>query len=131
MSSFTDDMENSVLSHYFRNGTGAVFTAPVTVYAALFTVAPTDSTAGTEVTGAGYVRKAVTFNAASGGTVTNNGAVSWTASGGNYGSVVAIGLMTASTAGSLMAYDDFTSATVNDGDTISFADGTGITVTVT
>lgn len=130
MSTFTDAMENSVLSHYFRNGTGATITAPATVYMSLYTVAPTDSTAGTEVTGGGYTRQTVTFNAASGGTITNNGAVSWTASGANYGDVVAVGFMDASTAGNLMAYDGITTATVNDGDTISFADATGISISL-
>ena len=127
MSSFTDTLENNVLDHYFRNQASI---APATVYLSLFTVAPTDSTAGTEVTGGGYARQAIAFDAASGGVTQNTAAESFTASGANFGTVVAIGLHTASTAGTLLAYDGITSAVVNDGDTINFAIG-AITITVT
>jgi hypothetical protein len=49
----------------------ATFTGPATVYSALFTVSPSDSTAGTEVTNAstGYTRVATTF-CTNGATVT-------------------------------------------------------------
>lgn len=127
MSSFTDTLENNVLDHYFRNQASI---APATVYLSLFTVAPTDSTAGTEVTGGGYARQAIAFDAASGGVTQNSAAESFTATGANFGDVVAIGLHTASTAGTLLAYDTITTATVNDGDTINFAIG-AITITVT
>lgn len=40
----------------------AAFTAPATLYLALYTVAPTDNGGGTEVTGGSYARKAVTNN---------------------------------------------------------------------
>lgn len=120
MSSFSDFLENELLDHAFVN---AAYTAPATVYLALYTVAPTDAGGGTEVTGGGYARQAVTFGAASGGAISNTGAVSFTASGANYGTVVAVGIFDASTAGNLMAWDAITSAVVNDGDTINFAIG--------
>lgn len=120
MSSFSDFLENELLDHAFRN---AAYTPPATVYMALFTVAPTDAGGGTEVSGGGYARQSVTFGAASGGAISNTGAVSWTASGANFGSVVAVGFFDASTAGNMMAWDAITSATVNDGDTLNFAIG--------
>lgn len=78
MSSFTDYLENAALNHIFRN---VAMTSPGAVYIALFTVAPTDAGGGTEVTGSGYARQAVTFGAAVGGAIANTGAVSFTASG--------------------------------------------------
>lgn len=120
MSSFTDYLENAVLDYVFRN-TGTP--TSTTVYLALFTVAPTDSTTGTEVTGGGYARQAVTFGAAAAGAISNTGAVAFTASGANYGDVLAVAICDAVSAGNQLAWDGITTATVNDGDTINFAIG--------
>lgn len=120
MSSFTDYLENAALNHIFRN---TALTSPAAVYLALFTVAPTDAGGGTEVTGAGYARQAITFGAPAGGAIANTGAVSFTASGGNFGSVVAVGIFDAATAGNMLAWDAITAATVNDTDTLEFAIG--------
>lgn len=64
MSSFSDYLENKVLDHVYRN---VAYTAPTGTYLALYTVAPTDAGGGTEVTGGGYARQAITFGASSGG----------------------------------------------------------------
>ena len=127
MSSFSDYLEDAVLDHVFRN---VALTSPTTVYLALFTVAPTDAGGGTEVSGAGYARQAITFGAASGGVMNNSVAVSFTASGGNYGDVLAVGIFDALTVGNLLAWDGITSATINDGDTLNF-DTSNITLTLT
>jgi len=120
MSSFSDYLEDAVLNHVFRN---SALTSPTTTYLALYTAAPTDAGAGTQVTGAGYARQAITFGAPSGGAIANTSAVSFTAAGGNYGNVVAVGIFDAATAGNLLAWDEITSATVNDTDTLNFAIG--------
>jgi hypothetical protein len=127
MSSFSDYLENELLDHVFRN---AALTSPSAVYLALYTVAPTDAGGGTEVSGSGYAREEITFGAASGGAISNTAAVEFTASGGNFGTVVAVGIFDASTSGNLLAWDGITSAEVNDGDTISFAIG-DIDITLT
>lgn len=120
MSSFSDYLEDAVLDHAFRN---TALTSPTTVYLALYTVAPTDAGGGTEVSGGGYARQSITFGAASGGAMSNTAAVSFTASGANFGDVLAVGIFDALTVGNLLAWDGITSATVNDGDTIEFAIG--------
>lgn len=124
MSSFTDYLENAVLDHVFRN---TALTSPTTVYAAAFTVAPTDSTSGTEVANSNaYARKDITMGAASGGTMSNSSAVTFaTANGGNWGDIVAIGIMDSQTygAGNLLAYDGVTTTTINDGDTLQINSG--------
>jgi len=120
MSSFSDYLENAVLNYVFRN-TGTPTTA--TVYLALYTVAPTDAGGGTQVTGGGYARQAITFGASSGGAIANTSAVAFTASGAAYGDVLAVGVFDALTAGNLLAWDAITSATIGDGDTLNFAIG--------
>ena len=127
MSSFSDYTENRILDHLFR---AVASTAPATVYLALFTVAPTDAGGGTQVTGGGYARQAITFGAASGGAIANTVAVSFTASGAAYGAVVAVGIFDALTVGNMLAWAPITSATVNDGDTLQFPIG-DIDVTLT
>lgn len=127
MSSFTNYLEDRVLNHIFRN---TASTAPTTVYMALFTVTPSDTGGGTEVTGGGYARQAVTFGAPSGGIIANTGAVAFTASGASFGTVVAIAIFDASTAGNMLAWDGITSATIAVGDTLNFPIG-NITVQLT
>lgn len=120
MSDFSDYLENAVLDHVFRN---TAYTPVATVYLALFTTAPTDAGGGTEVSGSGYARQATAFGAASGGTMSNTGAEAFTASGGNFGTIVAVGIYDASTAGNLLAWKTITSVAINDGDTLNFPIG--------
>ncbi|MCU0909790.1 MAG: hypothetical protein MUE98_00150 [Rhodobacteraceae bacterium] len=120
MSSFSDFLENELLDHVFRN---SAYSSPAAVYLALYTAAPTDAGGGTQVSGAGYARQAITFGAASGGAISNTSAVSFTASGGSFGTVVAVGIFDAASGGNLLAWDDIDAATVGDGDTITFAIG--------
>ena len=120
MSSFSDYLENAVLDYVFRN-TGTPTSA--TVHLALYTVTPSDTGGGTEVSGNGYARQTVAFDAASGGAITNTAAESFTASGGAFGTVVAVGIFDAATSGNLLAWDGITSATVADGDTLTFPIG--------
>ena len=124
MSAATNYLENEVLDHILGEG-ARDFTSPATLYIGLFT-AVADGEAGsvTEVSGNGYARTAVNFNAASGGSSTNNGAVTFpTASGGNWGTITHAGVYDASTAGNLLFYGALTvNKTVTDGDTFQIAD---------
>lgn len=127
MSSFSDYLENAALNHVFRN---VALTSPATVYLALYTAAPTDAGGGTEVTGGGYARQSVTFAAPSGGAIASNANVTFTATGAAFGAVVAVGFFDAATAGNLLAWSSITSATIADGDSISFPSGQ-LTVSLT
>ncbi|MFY7885571.1 MAG: phage tail fiber protein [Dolichospermum sp.] len=105
--------------------TGAA-TRPTAWYVALYTAAPSDSGGGTEVSGSGYARKTATFDAAAtpGGTTSNNNTISFTASGGSWGTVTHIGIFDALTTGNLLWHGALTaSKTVGDGDTLEFAIG--------
>jgi hypothetical protein len=123
MAALSDYAEKLLLDWAMTTGSA---TRPTAWYVALYTAAPSDSGGGTEVSTGGYSRKAVTFGAASspGGTTSNTGAVSFTASGANYGTVTHIGIFDASTGGNLLWHGAMTaSKTVNDGDTLEFSIG--------
>ena len=113
---------------------GGVFAAPGTLYVALFTVAPTISTTGTEATGSAYARLSVTSNttnwptiSGSTTTITNNTTLTMATATGNWSSssnMTDAGLWDASSAGNLLYWGDLTVAKpVLNGDTPSFAIG--------
>jgi hypothetical protein len=66
--SISDYYENKILDHMLR---GTAFTPPSTVYVSLHTADPGE-TGTNELTGGGYSRKPVTFNAPSEGSMTNS-----------------------------------------------------------
>jgi len=123
MAALSDHAEALLLDWLMTNGTA---TRPTAWYVGLFTAAPSDAGGGTEVSTGGYARQSVTFDAASspGGTTSNSGAVSFTASGADYGTVTHIGIFDASTSGNLLWHGALTaSKTVADGDTLEFSVG--------
>jgi len=123
MAALSDHAEALLLDWLMTNGSA---TRPTAWYVALYTAAPSDSGGGTEVSGSGYAREAVTFAAATspGGTTSNSGAVSFTASGGNWGTITHIGIHDALSGGNLLWHGAMTaSKTVADGDTLEFSIG--------
>ena len=71
--SISDYFENKILDHMLR---GTAFTPPATVYVSLHTADPGE-TGANEVTGGGYARQSVTFNAPSGGSMSNSALLRW------------------------------------------------------
>jgi hypothetical protein len=123
MAALSDHAEALLLDWLMTNGTA---TRPTAWYVGLYTAAPSDSGGGTEVSGSGYAREAVTFAAATspGGTTSNSGAVSFTASGGNWGTITHIGIHDAVSGGNLLWHGAMTaSKIVADGDTLEFSIG--------
>lgn len=113
--SFSNYLETKVLDHVFG---GTAYTAPSTLYVALFTADPTDADSGTEVTtvGTAYARQTVTFTT-SGATTSNDSAVEYATATSNYGTVSHIGIYDASTGGNLLAHASLTSSkTIETGD---------------
>lgn len=119
MAALTNYAENALANHVYRN---TPLTSPAAIYVGLFTAAPGEATAGTEVTGGGYARQQVTFGAPSDGVVANTGAVTFTRTGAPV-TVVAAGYFDAATGGNLIAYMTTTSASLGDGEQIQFAVG--------
>jgi hypothetical protein len=121
MSALSDYAEDLLLDWTMTNGSA---TRPTAWYVALFTDATSDAGGGTEVSGNGYSRQSVTFAAASGGTTSNSNAQTFTASGGNWGSITHLAIMDASTSGNMLWHGALTaSKTINDGDSLVFSIG--------
>ena len=123
MAALSDYAEKLLLDWMMTTGSA---TRPTAWYVALFTASPSDSGGGTEVSTGGYARQSVTFDAASspGGTTSNSGEVSFTASGADYGTVTHMGIFDAASSGNLLWHGALTaSKTVADGDTLTFAVG--------
>jgi len=114
MGSFSDYYENKIIDHMLRN---QAFTPPSTLYVALYTVSPSDSGGGTEVSGGSYARQAVTFTAASGGATSNSADIAFPQATADWGTIVAVGIFDSSSGGNLLAWGTLTaSKTVNNGD---------------
>lgn len=123
MAALSDHAEKLLLDWLMTTGSA---TRPTNWYVALYTSAPSDSGGGTEVSGSNYSRQAVTFDAAStpGGTTSNSNELTFTASGGNFGTVSHIGIFDAATDGNLLWHGALSaSKTINDGDALVFAVG--------
>lgn len=123
MAALSDHAENLLLNWLMTDDS---VTRPTAWYLALFTAAPSDSGGGTEVSGSGYSRQTIAFNTASGtgGTTSNSADVSFTASGGSFGTVSHVGIFDASSGGNLLWHGAMTaSKTIADGDTLEFSTG--------
>lgn len=123
MAALSDHSEALLLDWLMTTGTA---TRPTAWYVALYTAAPSDSGGGTEVAGNGYSRQSVTFAAATspGGTTSNTGDITFTAAGGDWGTITHIGIHDASSGGNLLWHGAMTaSKTVADGDTLQFSTG--------
>ena len=126
MAGFSDYLEDKVLEHVFG---GNSYTAPGTHYVALYTVAPTDTGGGTEVSGGAYARQTAAFTVTN-DTASNTSAIEYPTATANYGTVVAVGVFDASSSGNLLAYGNLTtSKTVSTGDVFRFNAG-AIDITV-
>ena len=108
--SFSNYLETNVLGHVFG---GSAYTAPATLYLALFTSNPDEDGSGTEVTGGGYARQTVAFTV-SGNTASNTAAVEYATATASFGTVSHVGVYDALTSGNLMAYAALTSSKAID-----------------
>lgn len=124
----SDYLETALINHVFR---GTAYTAPSTIYVALYTSACSDSAGGTEVSGGSYARASVTANTSNwaatssgNGTTSNVNAINFATPGASWGTVTHFGLLDASTGGNQLVCSALTaSKTINSGDTVSFSPG--------
>ena len=114
-----DTIENQLLDALVGTSSYSV-TTPIKL--ALVTANGSDSAAGTEVTGGSYARQTIAFDAASGGSIDNNAAISFT--GMPACTVVGIEIYDSAGSAKRLAYGPLTaSRTVTAGDTVQFASG--------
>lgn len=121
MSKMSNYLENALVNATLR---GTAYTAPTSVYLALYTTDPTDADTGVEVTGGGYARKPITFGAPTDGVTTNSANVTFPSATAGWGTVTHIGIRDAETGGNLLYYAQLTTArNILTGDTLSFLAG--------
>lgn len=126
MAALSDYLENALINGVLRNST---YTPPTTVYLALFTTPTTDAGGGTEVTGGGYARGAITFGAPTGGVSYNTNTVSFTNM--PVATVTHLAIMDAATGGNMLFHGALTTQrTTALADSITFAPG-ALTATLT
>jgi len=137
MSQCSDYLEDKLLDHVLRNTT---YSSPSAVYVGLFTEGDSagdnndlleEGTLTNEISGNGYARVAATFSAASGGSITTSGNVTFNpASGGDWGTITHIAILDNSASGNVLFYGTLTtSKTIQDGDTFQITSG-NLTVTL-
>ena len=113
--SLTNALETITLKYLL---TADSVTRPTAWYLGLFTSDPTDTgSAGTEVSGNGYTRTAVTFTV-SGDVATNSGAVEFpAATGSGWGTISHVGVIDASSGGNMVVHSSLSVAkAINVGD---------------
>ena len=122
MSAMSDFLENKVLDHILAT---SAYTAPSTVYLGLSIASMGDNAGGTELSGNGYARVSIAFDAASGGTTDNTSVVDFpTCTGSNWGAVAYWSIWDASTGGNMLLHGAFTSAkTIEVNDVLRVAAG--------
>ena len=114
-------LENALINVTLRN---TAYTAPTTVYVALYTTDPTDADTGTEVTGGSYARQSVTFGVPSNGTSTNSADITFPTCTLTWGTVSHIGIRDALTSGNLLYYTPLdVSKTISTGDIFKITTG--------
>lgn len=124
--SFSDFLENELLDHVLG---AAAYTAPATVYIALYTAAPLDSGGGTEVSGGSYARKSVANNAtqwpaAAGGAKANGQDITFVTATASWGTIVAFAVFDAVTGGNMLLWADLTdNKVIGNGDTFKINTG--------
>lgn len=102
MAGLTDAYENQLREHLVGK---AAWTMPSAIYLALFTTAPDDAgTGGVEVTGGAYARKLTVGTDWAAGGGSNATELIFPTATADWGTVVAVGLYDAATAGNLLAF---------------------------
>jgi hypothetical protein len=126
----------AALSNYLEtaliNGTlrATSYTAPATVYVALFTTDPTDAGTGNEVSGNGYARQSAAFAAPSNGVSVTSADVQFPQATGNQGTIAYFAIFDALTTGNMLYHGALTtSKTIETGDVFKIAAGS-LTVTL-
>ena len=130
MSAASNYLENKVLDHVL---TATTYTAPAARYLALFTNTSTNAAANLEAgtltdeistSGTAYIRKAVTFAAASSGSSATNATVTFDAATATWGTITHIAVMDAVSSGNVLFYGAVTtSKTIETGDTFQVSSG--------
>ena len=100
--SLTNSFETSILTYLFTAGTPSP-ARPTAWYAGLFTAAPGEAGGGTEISGNGYARQAVTFTI-SGNLATNSAAIEFPSATASWGTITHVAVFDALTSENIIVY---------------------------
>ena len=127
MAGLTNYLEDKIVNHVFGSTT---YTKPTNWYVGLLTATPSDSAAGTEVSGGSYARMVCAFTITGTGKAqaANTSAITFPTATADWGIVGWVGIYDALSGGNLAAFQnlqksDFsttTTKTINDGDIFKF-----------
>lgn len=121
MAGISTYLAHKILDHVLG---GVTYTPPSTVYMALYLSNPGDNDTGTEVSGNGYQRQAVTFSAANNRRIVNSNQVEFPEPTGPWGTITHFGLKDAATGGNLLFYGELSAAvTIGPGQQLIFRAG--------
>ena len=112
-------LETNFINASVRN---TAYTPPATVYIALYSTAPTESTAGVELTGNGYSRQSVVFAAPTATGSVSSSIVTFGPATADWAIITATAVVDAATGGNILYYQPKT-AVVKSGDTVEIAAG--------
>jgi hypothetical protein len=120
--SLTNSFETSVLT-WLLTASSPSPARPTEWHLGLFTAAPGEAGGGTELSGSGYTREAVTFTV-SGNTASNDAAIEFPTATGNWGTITHVAVFDASTSGNMIAYASLTaSKAIDTGDVLRVPTG--------
>ena len=130
MAKMTDYLETK-LSDFLLDLNSGTFTAPGTLYLALFTADPTDTgSQASEVATGGYARTEIPFGVATDGVSTTSGDVTFPTATAGWGTITHFGIMDADATGNMLFHSNLnTSKTIETDDIFKVSAG-NITVTL-
>ena len=107
-------------------------TRPTNWYVGLYASGnqPSDSSAGTELSGNAYARQSVTFSV-TGNSGTNSGSITFPTATASWGTITYAGIFDASTGGNLIAYSQLGASKVIDTNDILQISNNSLTLTLT
>lgn len=114
-------LDDNFMNHVLR---GVAYPVPAAVYLALFTVTPTTSGGGTEVSGGSYSRQLTTWAVPVSGVSSNTADVVFAVASANWGVVTSFALMDAAVGGNLLYFANLNAPrNVQTNDQVSFPTG--------
>lgn len=127
---FTDYAGDALLEHILGR---TALVAPTETYAGLFLIAPTSSTAGTELAVGEYIRQQISWGEALGKEIANDADIRFPASLNatvTWGTVVAIGIFDQLTSGNLLLFGSLSApVTIDIGNAFKVVTG-GLVATI-